>query len=920
MKKEIKLLFVSVIAFCTLAMCAFAIPGAVITTDAAIEISDAVQDDEAVLLAISGSGTATDPFIVVTEEDLMLVSDFPDCHFKLANDIALTSTDWEPLCVLGDPFSGTFDGDGYTISNLTITSSETENGLFSENAGTIKNLNVETSTTGVLLSTYTGILAGKNSGTIENCNVTGEIYRASGNMTAVYAGGFVGYNSGTINRCTASGTIDVSMYISSSSDTYRIYVGGFAGYNTNNLTECYADVDLSADKCGDSSSRNSLYYDIRIVGGFLGGNIGGTVSSCFSQGTICLGGHKANTGSYAYEARCAVGGFIGSNNGTVENCATISTISKIDDYVTIYSGGLAYYNNGVSSTTGTITNCYAVTSGVLNYGLAYSNTATGSFYDKTVSGKTDTYYGTPKSTAAMKMAMTYTNAGWDFDSTWAISEDVNDGYPHLQWMYETTYKVSYDANGGEGAPDSQRKYEDADLVLSDVVPARDGYKFLGWATSADASEAEYIAGATYSENAELTLYAVWEKIYYITYNANGGEGAPETQIKDKNVDLVITISTPTRVGYKFLGWAASADAEEVEYLPNDTYSLNSDLDLYAVWEKLYVITYGYSLIDIQYKENDVDVALSDAIPTMELRTFLGWATSPDSDVVEYAPGDNYSENADLNLYAVWKNLYVDINIGEKQSSDNVRYYEIDGNQYALTENSDNLFRVVPEKDVLVEITEKESADSVYAVSAKYYLVDYETMTYSELGLSSFMHNYGGTSIRIAEPKGIRYKAKISNAAKYEAEEYVVEEYGYIVAVQSDLDAANAQLNLDFGRIARGVAYNKADRINVIYDSTDDEWCVFSGVLKNIPESRYATVLTSKTYTKVSVAGETYTVYGEEVSASIYEIAKSILASSEELDEETVAELERIVKVVDGEPEVEEPDNEIIVDGDHMFGN
>ena len=917
MKKEIKLLFVSVVAFCTLAMCAFAIPGAVIDTDAAIEISDAVQDDEAVLLAISGSGTATDPFIVVTEEDLMLVSDFPDCHFKLANDIALTSTNWEPLCVLTDPFSGTFDGDGYTISNLTITSSRTENGLFSENAGTIKNLNVETSTTGVILSTYTGILAGKNSGTIENCNVSGEIYLDSEEMYSVYAGGFVGYNSGTVKRCTASGTVDVSMHsYSNSSSTYRIFIGGFAGYNTNALTECSADFDLSVDKDSYSGASSSyLYYDYRMIGGFLGANIEGNVNACFSQGGISLGGYSDNTYAYEYEAICYAGGLIGSNHGTVKNCATISTISKIDSYVTINSGGLTYYNNSVSSTRGTVENCYAVTSGVLTYGLAYYNTVTNSFYDKTISGLTDTSYGTPKSTAAMKMSQTYTNAGWDFDNTWAISEDVNDGYPHLPWMYETTYKVTYDANGGAGAPDSQRKYEDADLTLSTVTPTRDGYKFLGWATESDANAVEYIAGATYSENAELTLYAVWEKVYYITYNANGGVNAPETQVKEKNVDIAITIATPTQVGYKFLGWAASADAQEVEYLPNDVYSLNSDLDLYAVWEKLYAITYDYADISTQYKQADVDVAISGIIPSMELRTFLGWSTSPDSDVVEYAPGDNYSENADLNLYAVWKNLYVDINIGAKQASDNVRYYEIDGNQYALTENSGNLFRVVPEKDTLVEITEKESADSVYAVSTKYYLVDYETMTYSELDISSFMHNYGGTSIRIAEPKGIRYKAKISNVIKYETQAYVVEEYGYIVAIKSDLDAANAQLNLDFGRIARGVAYNKADRINIIYDSTDDEWCVFSGVLMNIPESQYATVVTSKTYTKVNVAGETYTVYGEEVSASIYEIAKSILASSEELDDETIAELERIVKVVEGEPD---PDDEILIDGDQMF--
>lgn len=377
---------------------------------------------------------------------------------------------------------------------------------------------------------------------------------------------------------------------------------------------------------------------------------------------------------------------------------------------------------------------------------------------------------------------------------------------------------------------------------------------------------------------------------------------------------------PTREGYKFLGWASSADAEEVEYLPGAVYSLNSDLDLYAVWEKLYVITYDCTAISTQYKEADVEVSISGVIPSMELREFLGWATSPDSDVVEYNPGDKYSENADLNLYAVWKNLYVDINIGAKTSSTNVRYYEVNGNQYALTETSDNLLRVVPTSDMLIEIVEKESADSRYTISTKYYLVDFDTLTYSELTLDSFINNVGNPSIRVSEPTGIRFKSTFSTLAKREESEFVIEEYGFVVALQSHLDAAGAQLNFDFSKYIKGVAYSKYNGIDKIFDSSNDEALVFSGVLYNIPDTAYEEKITSKTYTKIKINGESFTAYGEASSASMYEIAKSLI-DSDEISDDVRAELKKIIETVEGlpEPPVEdELDNEIEIEGDDLF--
>lgn len=70
------------------------------------------------------------------------------------------------------------------------------------------------------------------------------------------------------------------------------------------------------------------------------------------------------------------------------------------------------------------------------------------------------------------------------------------------------YTISYDANGGSGAPDAQTKDGGINLTLSNTVPTRTGYTFAGWATTSDGAVA-YAAGATYTGNADQTLYAQW---------------------------------------------------------------------------------------------------------------------------------------------------------------------------------------------------------------------------------------------------------------------------------------------------------------------------------------------------------------------------------------------------------------------------
>lgn len=146
-----------------------------------------------------------------------------------------------------------------------------------------------------------------------------------------------------------------------------------------------------------------------------------------------------------------------------------------------------------------------------------------------------------------------------------------------------SYAVKYNANGGSGAPSAQTKWYGEVLVLSRTKPSRTGYTFQGWAMSATGGVA-YAAGANYTANAAVTLYAVWKaNTYTVTYDANGGSGAPSAQTKTYGKTLTLSSAVPTRNGYIFKGWATSSTAVTATLQPGGTYTQEGNVTLYAVW-------------------------------------------------------------------------------------------------------------------------------------------------------------------------------------------------------------------------------------------------------------------------------------------------------------------------------------------------
>ena len=266
----------------------------------------------------------------------------------------------------------------------------------------------------------------------------------------------------------------------------------------------------------------------------------------------------------------------------------------------------------------------------------------------------------------------YAFVGWATSNT-AVSADYQPGdtysaegnatlYAVWQLVIET-HTLTYDANGGTGAPASETQtysvLSPTSFTVSSTQPTKTGHTFKGWSSTASGS-VEYTAGDSIPASADKTLYAVWQiNTYQVSFNANGGTGAPAAQTKTYGVDLTLSSTIPTRTGYNFLGWAESSSATEAAYPAGGTYTKNQSKTLYAVWQlKTYTVSYdangGYLPPANQTKTHGQTLILSSAIPLRTGYRFRGWGLTSDTDTVSYAAGDNYTDDASITLHAVWK--------------------------------------------------------------------------------------------------------------------------------------------------------------------------------------------------------------------------------------------------------------------------
>ena len=221
----------------------------------------------------------------------------------------------------------------------------------------------------------------------------------------------------------------------------------------------------------------------------------------------------------------------------------------------------------------------------------------------------------------------YTLLGWatsasatsvNYSANNGIYTSNSDATLYAIWCHE----ITYDANGGTGAPNSQNKIEKTNLQLSTTKPSKDGFTFGGYSLGATDKNVVYQPGDTYTNEADLNLFAVYGET--ITLDPNGGElgSVPSEVAKISGVTLTLPYEIPTKEGYAFLGWNEDSTATTATYGVGDSYTKEGANTLYAIWGTNYTVTYnsnGYEFGDtttsniVSYSSTPEDGATKEAI-------------------------------------------------------------------------------------------------------------------------------------------------------------------------------------------------------------------------------------------------------------------------------------------------------------------
>ena len=329
-------------------------------------------------------GTESNPYQITTAKQLQDINNDLSGCYVLTADIDLAQVDFAPIG--GDAetgsFSGVFDGNGHTISNLNVFAGKYA-GLFGCNEGVIKNVVLKD--VNVYGSRYVGGVVAENTsyGTVSACTVQSGNVRSDGSVSEINIGGICGINNGCFQSEFMNGAA-----VTAQSNSTNIYIGGIIGrnqpsenfmisaINTGNIYSSVQKHDLSSCAGGLIGLEADSSYTLTIMKSRNIGDVssstsaewtraGGLVGYCGSNIAVtnsCNSGDISSSsslgGSY-YVSHSYAGGLLASQSGdssaVITNSYNVGEVfSKAFDYV--YAGGLLGYNSCESGLT--ITNSY----------------------------------------------------------------------------------------------------------------------------------------------------------------------------------------------------------------------------------------------------------------------------------------------------------------------------------------------------------------------------------------------------------------------------------------------------------------------------------------------------------------------------------------------------------------------------------
>ena len=506
--------------------------------------------------------------------------------YYLTNDIDLSGyAGWAPIGSYNAPFTGVFNGCGYSIKNMAlncdINSSNMEDlewGLFgcAEDA-VIKNTTMEnisaTATTrgyGLILG---GLVGDADATIISNCIVQGSFDLSDESSSPATIGGVCGtiYNNTLLKNVTS----DVNIYAYFGAEATNVIAGGVCGSVRSSVVGNCININKVAALF--DQEYGSVYS------GGICGQVEGVVSiyNCYNIGAIDAASAEPD-GARGDICSAGIVGYDIADACSITNCFNAGNVTADYDAYQIVCGANT-----------TLTDCYylsSVSGSVQGTGYSSITTIASLFYNNLSSVE--------------KELWNYTTGGYPtlIHTLWNIEGSPGDvltfeGMDDMKVTAEyaaNTYTLILNGNGASNTVANQSiTFGLGNTITNSFV--RTGYTFAGWATSS-AGAVAYDNGVNFdilpvganNNGATITLYASWAaNTYYIKYNANGGSGTMANSTHTYGTPSKLTKNAFTRANYGFEGWATSTTGavvyDDEQSVSNLTETAGATIQLYAVW-------------------------------------------------------------------------------------------------------------------------------------------------------------------------------------------------------------------------------------------------------------------------------------------------------------------------------------------------
>jgi uncharacterized protein (TIGR02145 family)/uncharacterized repeat protein (TIGR02543 family) len=507
--------------------------------------------------------------------------------------------------------------------------------------------------------------------------------------------------SATDSSLKANKTID-TVYIRS-----EIVNGYTIKFDKNDSAATGTMIDQTINS-GDSAklSANAFVKDGSTFGGWMITSAGSTIAyadgAMFKMGTadVILYAKWIKKATFALS--------ITATNGTVTkspNAAAYDSGSTVGLKAKANTG--YKFDNWSGDVTGTIDSITVVVNKKINVTANFSPVvytvtfrSNGATYSEAMVNNNAlvTEPSVPNQGIRYELGVWYTFAGWytseTYETNWNFLTDkvTKDMTLFAQWLKSVF--ITYEPNGASSgsAPAKQTKIWDVALTLATNSGnlAKTGSTFSGWNTAADGTGTDYTQGANYTVNEPLTLFAKWNPVFTVTYNANKGSGTvPFDNNKYQNGQVVTVLGAGSlgRTNYTFAGWNTQADTLGTNV--GVSFSMGSaNVILYAKWRMnapaisthpisttcpvndsvtFSVVASGASLT-YQWQKNNGDIAGATAAsytpPALTIADTAGAATY--RCVVSNAGGNVTSNGATLSISTLTDadgNVYHQVKIG-----------------------------------------------------------------------------------------------------------------------------------------------------------------------------------------------------------------------------------------------------------------